>query len=384
MRARRVIRPFYYRLPAIAQLVGVRVAPGGEVRSGVPQKISLPQHVAIVSYRLGGTDGVSIEAAKWARAFGELGASVTTIAGSGVADHIVPGLAAESTEPVDTERLGDMTRRADLVVVENCCSLPLNPRAGQALAEILTGRPAILRHHDLAWQRHQFRNAPPPPDDGAWWHVTINERSRLELAARRIKAVTFYNSFDPDVRSGDREATRHDLGVADGEVLALQPTRAIPRKSVPGGVLFARALGATFWLLGPAEDGYGPELERILDRAALRVIRGMPNGRTIADAYAACDVVVLPSTFEGFGNPSVESALYRRPLAVGTYPVASELRRFGFSWFDASDPSTAAAATRRFLAVPDPRLLDHNERVAKERFSTRDLAERLRSLVTNG
>jgi glycosyltransferase involved in cell wall biosynthesis len=350
----------------------------------VPKRISLPEHVTVISYRLGGTDGVSIEAAKWADAFGELGASVTTIAGSGTADHIVAGLAADSTESIEVERLDEMTRGTDLVVVENCCSLPLNPRVGQALAAILAGRPAILRHHDLAWQRLQFRDAPPPPDDGAWWHVTINERSRLELAARGIKAVTFYNSFDPDVRIGDREATRRDLGVADGEVLALQPTRAIPRKNVPGGVLFARALEATFWLLGPAEDGYGPELERILDRAAVRVIRGMPEGRSIADAYAACDVVVLPSTFEGFGNPSVESALYRRPLAVGTYPVASELRRFGFSWFDAGDPPTAAAATRRFLAAPDPGLLDHNERVAKERFSTHDLAVRLSSLVTSG
>jgi hypothetical protein len=35
------------------------------------------------------------------------------------------------------------------------------------------------------------------------------------------------------------------------------------------------------------------------------------------------------------------------------------------------------------LADPDPRLLDRNERVAKERFSTRDLAERLEQLVTD-
>jgi mannosylglucosylglycerate synthase len=350
----------------------------------VVPKIALPREVAIVSYRLGGTDGVSIEAAKWARAFGELGAGVTTIAGGGVADVIVTGLAADSADPVDTPRVAEALRHADLVVVENCCSLPLNPRVGEALAVALAGRPAVLRHHDLAWQRPQYRHEAPPRDDEAWWHVTINERSRLELAARGIEAVTFYNCFDPDVRAGDRQATRADLGVTDGEVLVLQPTRAIPRKNVAGGVLFARALGATYWLLGPVEDGYGPELERILAKANVRVLRSMPAGRSIADAYAACDVVVLPSVFEGFGNPSVESALHRRPLAIGRYPVASELRRFGFSWFDAGDPVVAAAATSRFLAAPDPRMLDHNERVAKERFSTRDLSERLRHLVTSG
>lgn len=342
----------------------------------------MPRRVAAVSYRLGGTDGVSIETAKWAWAFSELGAQVTTVAGSGVADHLVPGLAAYATEPVDTRSLASALDGADLVVVENCCSLPLNARAGQALARLLAGRPAILRHHDLAWQRLAYRDEAPPPDDVAWWHVTVNERSRLELAARGIEATTFYNCFEPDVALGDREATRRLLRVPEGELLALQPTRAIPRKNVPGGVLFARELGATYWLLGPAEDNYGPELERILERAAVRVLRGLPDGVSVPDAYAACDVVVLPSTFEGFGNPSIEAALHRRPLAVGPYPVATELRRFGFSWFDAGDPAAAAAAFSCWLAGGDTRLLDRNERVARERFSTSDLPARLRSLVT--
>lgn len=347
-------------------------------RPGIP----LPSCVATVSYRLGGTDGVSIDAAKWGGAFRQLGAVVTTVAGSGEADHLVTGLAAGATEAVDFAALEGALLGADLVVVENCCSLPLNPRAGRALAELLAGRPAILRHHDLPWQRIAYSHEPAPPDDDAWWHVTINERSRLELAARGIRATTFYNCFDPQVTLGDREATRSLLGVGESELIVLQPTRAIPRKNVPGGVLFARALGASYWLLGPAEDGYGPELERILERSAVRVLRGLPRGRSISDAYAACDVVVLPSTFEGFGNPSIEAALHRRPLVVGPYPVAGELRRFGFSWFEADDPSAAAAAVARWLAGEDRRLLDRNEKVAKERFSTNDLPQRLRVLLT--
>ena len=335
---------------------------------------------ALVSFRLGGTDGVSVEAAKWAGALGELGWRVVTVAGEGPVDHMLPGLAIDAPEAPTVDEVTDALAEADLVVVENLCSLPLNPPAGEVVAAALAGRPALLHHHDLPWQRERFSGFPPPPDDRRWAHVTVNELSRGELRARGIDAVVIRNAFDPDPQPGKRAATRQALDVEEGELLVLQPTRALPRKNVPGGIALAEALGAVYWLLGPAEDGYGPALGSLLDAAKVRVLHGQVPGseRTPPqDAYAACDVVALPSTWEGFGNPSVESATHRRPLAIGPYPVATELAAFGFRWFAHDRPEALA----RFVARPDAGLLEHNAEIARRHFSLRDLPARLAPIV---
>jgi glycosyltransferase involved in cell wall biosynthesis len=166
------------------------------------------------------------------------------------------------------------------------------------------------------------------------------------------------------------------LGVADGELVVGHPVRAIPRKDVPAAVRLTEALGGTYWLMGPAEDGYEDELERIMSAARCRVIHAGPPG-SMADAYAAADLVVFPSTWEGFGNPPIEAAIHRRPAVVGDYPVAAELRALGFDWFRPDETERIAA----FLAAPDPAVLERNHGLAVRHFSLARLRSDIAALL---
>jgi mannosylglucosylglycerate synthase len=333
--------------------------------------------IVVVSYRLGMADGVSIEAAKWAWALRSLGHDVTTVAGEGTADVLVGGLELSATSPPDPADLARALGDADWVVVENVCSLPLNPAAGAAVAAALAGRSAVLHHHDLPWQRPQFATHDGPPTDPAWRHVTINARSVDELAQRGIEAVMVPNHFDLDPPAGDRAAMRAAIGVRPGARVVVHPVRAIPRKNVAGALRLAERLGAVYWLVGGAEDGFGPELDRLLGGARTAARLGVPEGFTIADVYAAGDVVVLSSTWEGFGNAAIESVAFRRPLARRAYPMMAEIEANGLRFFDLDDVEGLGA----FLDAPDETLFDDNLAAARKVYDLSLLPGQLAAIL---
>jgi glycosyltransferase involved in cell wall biosynthesis len=334
--------------------------------------------IVVVSFRLGGTDGVSIESAKWISALTTLGHRIHTVAGEGAADEVLPSLAINSTTSTSVQVLSDALHDADLVIVENLASLPLNLDARDVLYHVLEGRRALFHHHDLPWQRPYLAHLEGPRSGPLWHHVTINELSRLELLERGVEAVTIMNCFDCEPPRGRRDATRLALDV-ESETLVLMPSRALPRKNIEGALALCEALDAVFWLLGPAEDGYEVQLEGLLQTSDVEVRRGLPDGVDVHDAYAACDLVVMPSTWEGFGNPVLESVTHRRPLALYPYPVACEIIDFGFRFFDLGD----VVAIKSFLKHPDYELYAHNLAIALEHFNVASLPARLAELLSS-
>ena len=354
--------------------------------------------VTLLSFRLGGTDGVAVEARKWSTALAALGFSVRRVAGeladgAGPDDIEIPELWApraqpgfqpdsESGAPLDSERLAATLDGSDLVIAENLCSLPIRPHASAAATAALSiaaakGTRVLFRHHDLAWQRASTRSLGeqfPPRIDGAL-HTTINLRSRRELLARGYApVVAVHNYFDLDAPLGDRARTRADFGFADDELVLLQPARAIERKNVPGAIRFVKALHdlapsrkLRYWLTGPAEDGYQAMLEKVLARCPVPYSIG--RAATAADAYAACDVVLFPSTWEGFGNPTIESVWARRPCVVTGYPVLGEIEACGLRFFNADEPTELV----KHLINPNPRFLESNLHRARLSFSIDEL-----------
>lgn len=311
-----------------------------------------------MSHRLGGYDGVSIEAAKWQRGFSRLGWSATRAAGffadgASGSDITVTGLWAPTygacpPDP-DITQLRELCRAHDLLVIDNAGSLPTCLATAVALeAEALrAGIPTIVRHHDPPWQvsgmKHTL-NQRFPLRDPRMLHVTINQltesqfRQRYPELAAADAVTTMHNSVDTAALGGGRRwATRRRMGVGDDDILLVHPARNIGRKNIPialrvAGNLHRRA-GRTvhYWLTDPAgEIGAVP--------AGVHVHRGhAPNA---ADLYAAADLVLLPSQWEGWGLPVVEAAAARRPAVTFPYPVLSEIHGLGITTVDHSDIET--------------------------------------------
>ena len=155
------------------------------------------------------------------------------------------------------------------------------------------------------WQRPHLAHMPPPPDDPSWAHVTINDLSRRELAAHDITATTIYNSFDPNPVVADRERARRIArrGRGDPAPPAADACTAAQehRRRAGSGRRRGRDVLAPRSGRGRLRPRARPAGRRRPVPGAARA--GRAAGLTIAEAYAACDVVAAALHLGGVRQP---------------------------------------------------------------------------------
>jgi mannosylglucosylglycerate synthase len=408
--------------------------------------------IGFISFRFAGTDGVSLEVAKWAAVLEEMGHSCYYFAG--VCDRpeerslVVPDAFYQDPEVLayhqaffsrTTRTAGETawieTRRShfreqlrqfvvrfqlDLLIPQNVLAIPLNIPLALAISDIIaeTGLPTIAQHHDLAWERKRFLvngvndylSAAFPPDLPSIKHVVINSLAQRQLAWRRgLNAMLLPNVMDfetppspPDDYAAD---VRQALGLADDELLILQPTRVISRKGIEHALELVARLGRKARLVishasGDEGDAYEQRLRRYADLLGAPVlfvseIIGETRGSTadgrkiysLADIYPHADFVTYPSLIEGFGNAFLEAIYFRKPLLVQRYDVyAADIGPKGFQVVEFDEYLTEETVTTVRQLLDNPQLtavmVEHNYRLAVEHYGYATLRRCLQQLLT--
>ncbi len=413
----------------------------------------MAHHIGFVSTRFAGTDGVSLESAKWAQVLEELGHEVFWYAGRSDRRPEISMVDREAffgepevlalhsrlfrtrtRRPEDTTLIFDLAARLkgsvaqfvddfdiDVLVVENALAIPMHVPLGVAIVQLIAerGLPTIAHHHDFAWERPRFavngvgdllRMAFPPALPSIQ-HVTINSSAQRDLALHTgVSSMVVPNVLDFDSPPSSTRAStasfRAEVGLADDDVVLLQPTRVVPRKGIEHSITLASKLAdMNVKLVITHESGdEGDEyLEMLVDMAAehgvdLALVDAYPAERgnaaagrspiALSDAYACADLVTFPSLYEGFGNALVEAFYFRRPVLVNRYSIFItdiEPRGFRVVTMNGYVTNEVVDRVRELLAHPERRdeIVEHNFERARAFFSFTVLRRKLEVLLAN-
>jgi glycosyltransferase involved in cell wall biosynthesis len=269
-----------------------------------------PRNFGFISTRLAGTDGVSLEALKWAAILESEGYTCFYFAGEldcpAQRSYLVSEAHFKHPEIRDIyqncfgvqirkrhitrkihqikSRLKDHLYRfiekfdLDLLISENALTIPLNLPLAIALTELIseTGIPTIAHHHDFFWERKHFKtnavweylNMAFPPHLPSIVHVVINSAADNQLSLRTgISPVIIPNVMDfenPPLPVDDYASdVRRSLGLKDNELLILQPTRVVKRKGIEHAIELVHRLGLRAKLvISHASGDEGHDYER--------------------------------------------------------------------------------------------------------------------------
>ena len=282
--------------------------------------------IGFIIGRIGGIDGVALEAEKWIEVLRRLGHEVFVLTGAlegAVAGFtMLPELAFDHPATVREQGVAFFGRAADegefvrslgrggdhiaagivewadrlaldCLVPENACALPCHLQMGLGIARAVdrSGLAAVTHDHDFWWERGKRYETPyagvraiihdcfPLVRPGVR-HAVINGAARTTLDARYgVQATVVPNVMDFEApfaqRDGYNATLRRDLGLSDGDTALFQITRIVRRKGIETAIeLVSRLADPRIKLVvtGTAtddDDGYLDELVRLVDRLGL-------------------------------------------------------------------------------------------------------------------
>ncbi len=275
-----------------------------------------PKRIGFVSTRFHGTDGVTLEARKWAYLLQNLEHECFWMAGlldtPSAISHAAPlayfnhpqvarlqsqlfGVITRSREVTnEIQSLKEILKnelyrfvehfKIEVLIPQNILAIPMHVPLGLAFTEFVaeTGLPTIAHHHDFAWERERFvvsavndylRAAFPGALPGVQ-HVVINSMAQKELARRCslsssiIPNVLDFETPAPGLDDYNRDV-RREIGLADTDWFVLQPTRVVARKGIEHAIELVRRLNdprAKLVISHPAGDEGSAYMQMLRDR----------------------------------------------------------------------------------------------------------------------
>jgi len=398
------------------------------------------KRIAFVSSRISGSDGVSLEIGKWAEVLERMGHECFYIAGQcddrpPERSRVIPeahfshsaideinrrSFGVQLRSPELSNRIRDLTRiineqmrewlshlGIDIVIAENCLTIPMNIPLGLALVETVmeTGIGCIAHHHDFVWERERFAvnavddyiQAAFPPHLNEIHHVAINSVAAAEFSRRvGLPCHIIPNVMDfqsPPAPSGNRGNFRRDIGLQDDDILILQPTRVVQRKGIETSIELVRRLDdprCKLVITHSAGDEGGGYAQRVRNYAELMEVdiifaeewigheaspdQSGPKRYSIWDAYRQADFVTYPSTYEGFGNAFLEAVYFKKPILCNRYSIyRTDIEPCGFDviLMDGFLTDEVVYQVREVAndAERRRRMVEHNYEIARQFFS---------------
>ena len=238
-------------------------------------------NILMIHYKVGGTDGVSLEMDKWKKTLEKMNNIVYMLGGEINNEIVYPPLYHRSeiakdfysysfeNKPVfkneeiykksiqnEVDKIKPILlkfineNKIELVIVQNIWSVAMNIALAIALEEIIESKnlKVLAQHHDFFWERkagvHYGCNFAKevaqkylPPTNGRYKHVVINQQGHDTLLKRKnLESTIVPNVFDFNCPNWEIDSFNKDfkkeLGLREKDVIILQATRIVDRKAI--------------------------------------------------------------------------------------------------------------------------------------------------------